>query len=171
MQSRFHRWWLGRASPHCSWRRGPGLQRGRHRRLRGHLPDRGDLVGPEDEADIGLAAHEPELRATPAAAEPAPAPLVAVAAPADDDGSPRRRGTPPAAGITAAADTDLEADDGGTAAVVVESADPVDTAVVVEASDEADTTAVVDIVESDDAGQTEALIIEQDADEPEPSPA
>jgi hypothetical protein len=135
------------------------------------------LVGPDDEADVGLSAQEPGRETGTAAAvhAPEPVPLLEAepvhlveadpepenfdddAVPYPDDGDEREPVAPvivePAA---EAAETD-------TAVVVVESAAPLDTAVVVAASEDVDTTAVVEIIESDDAQQTEALIVEEPA--------
>lgn len=133
------------------------------------------LVGPDHEADIGLSAQAPEretnVAATVRAAEPAPL-VQAHPEPhqfVDDDAilypDDEEVRAPAVPFIEPAAD----AEGSDTAALVVESAVPVDTTVVVEAADDVDTTAVVEIIESDDAEQTEALIINGSAEDSEKS--
>jgi hypothetical protein len=158
MHSKFHRWWLGAcvaALLLASWAGGfsvavtavfvviylTGVT----------------LVGPEDEADIGLASGYESL------IEPEPAMAVATAAvgtadddaehyPEDDDEGDDARSAP--------AGPVVEADETDPAAVVVRYDAPADTAVVVESAAPADTTAVIEIVEAEDEA-TGAMITEK----------
>ena len=170
MASKFHRWWLGScvaALLLASWAGGfsvavtavfvvvylTGVT----------------LVGPDADADIGLAAvaESPE-KAEPGAAavveprpisEPKPEVTPQEQDAADDDAEPYPDDAEPA-GPTPA---DVEP-------VVVESRDAVDAAaVVVEAADAEDTAALV--VHSGSDVDTTAVIEIADAGEPEPSPA
>jgi hypothetical protein len=165
MESKFHRWWLGScvaALLLASWAGGfsvavtavfvvvylTGVT----------------LVGPEDVADVGLAAvaespEEPGLGAAPA---------VESEVHSEQDGEPYPDDETPAESYPEAP-ADIDASDAGTsdavdtaAVVVVEAPDAVDTAVILESPDVVDTGAV--LVKSADAES-------EDADEPEPSPA
>jgi hypothetical protein len=168
MESKFHRWWLGScvaALLLASWAGGfsvavtavfvvvylTGVT----------------LVGPEDVADVGLAAvaESPEDRVLGLGAAPA----VESEVHSEQDGEPYPDDeTPAEPHPEAPADIDpndretADAFDTAAAVVVVETPDAVNTAVIVESPDVVDTGAV--LIESAD---TES----EDADEPEPSPA
>ena len=165
MESKFHRWWLGScvaALLLASWAGGfsvavtavfvvvylTGVT----------------LVGPEDVADVGLAA----VAESPGEPGPDAAPAVASEVHSEQDGEPYPDDEPQAES-SAEAPADIDTSDGETsdatdtaAVVVVETPDAVDTAVIVESPDVVDTGAV--LVDTADV-ETE------DADEPEPSPA
>ena len=166
MESKFHRWWLGScvaALLLASWAGGfsvavtavfvvvylTGVT----------------LVGPEDVADVGLAA----VAESPEEPGPETAPAVESDALSEQDGEPYPDDEPQAeSSPEAPADIDIsdgetsDATDTAAVVVVVETPDAVDTAVIVESPDVVDTGAV--LVDSADV-ETE------DADAPEPSPA
>lgn len=171
MESKFHRWWLGScvaALLLASWAGGfsvavtavfvvvylTGVT----------------LVGPDAEADVGLAAAEesPEEREAEAEPEPEAAPETEAKGASEntDDGDAEPYPDDADAELLSEAPADVQPsvvetpDEVETAAVVVETPDVVDTAaVVVETPEVVDTTAVVETVADEDAA------------EPEPSPA
>jgi len=195
MESKFHRWWLGScvaALLLASWAGGfsvavtavfvvvylTGVT----------------LVGPEDTADVGLAAvAESPAEPGPDAAPAVEAHVASETTAADEDAEPypddeADAEPPPAAPADAESSYAETTDATDTAAVVVETADPVDTAVIVETPNPVDTAAIVESPDADSAAADTAAVLETtadaetdaetedaaengDADAPEPAPA